>query len=124
MFVCPRFVRAERERERERNKTRVFFADFIRSCLSFVPLFGTSSSSLFLFFCDRKKERYFEIHIKREYIECERKEESFGKRDRGYFCSSRSSSEGFVRAERGRNTIDALSSSSSSSLFFCNFLSF
>ena len=88
----------------------MFFADFIRSCLSFVPLFGTSSSSLFLFFCDRKKERYFEIHIKREYIECERKEESFGKRDRGYFCSSRSSSEGFVRAERGRNTIDALSS--------------
>jgi len=56
----------EREREREKNKTRVFFADFIRSCLCFFWDFFFFFS--FLFFCDRKKERYFEIHIKREYV--------------------------------------------------------
>ena len=68
-YVCLSAFCESRERERERNKTRVFFADFIRTagvvCVSFWDFFFFL---LFPFFCDRKKERYFEIHIKREYV--------------------------------------------------------
>ena len=109
-----------RVREREKNKTRVFFADFIRSCLCFFWDFFFFFSFLF-FATEKRKDTLKFIYKKRVHIECERREKKkFWEERSGIFLFFSFFIGGVFSsgARKKYNRRALFSSSSSRSLFF------